>query len=384
MTATNDAIVIGGGIIGCSIALKLAQSGLSVTVFERGRAGQEASWAAAGMLSPQTDAIQRSPFFDLGMASRGMYREFSEGIRELSGIDPEYKDDGILCVAMTDEEAAEMVKWSSWQKEHGLPASYVGPDRAFDLEASISPNARAATFIPGDHQVNNRKLMEALTGAVRGMGIDIVEGAGVEQLVVREGRAGGVMVNGQVHQSGVVVMAAGCWSGDLLESAGLRIPVSPARGQMLALMGAGRLFSRVIHGAKCYLVPRQDNRVIVGSTIEYVGFHKGITAGGIESLLASAMRLVPALEQFEVVETWSGLRPDTPDHLPVLGPSAIENLYLATGHFRNGILLAPITAKLLAECIMKGRAPEELEPFSSARFDKIGRGDQDATAVRPG
>ena len=374
MTSKKDAIIIGGGVIGCSIALSMAQSGLKVAIFERGRAGEEASWAAAGMLSPQTDARAQSAFFDLCMSSRSNYRSFASSVAEISGIDPQYQDDGILCVALTEDEACEMAKWSAWQKDQGLSIDYASGAAARDLEPEINVQAHAAAFIPADHQIENRRLMEGLSIAVRRVGVEINEAAEVEGLIVERGRARGILHRGEAVESGVVVMAAGCWSGNLLKQAGVTIPVLPARGQMLALKGAALPFSRVIHGHKCYLVPRRDNRIVVGSTIEYVGFHKGITAMGIASLLSSATDLVPLLKDFEVVETWSGLRPDTTDHLPVLGPCDIENLYLATGHFRNGILLAPITAQLITQCIVDGSAPDRITPFSASRFAEAASG----------
>lgn len=368
MTSGKDAIVIGGGIIGCSIAVSLAQTGVKVTVLERGRAGEEASWAAAGMLSPQTDATGASAFFDLCMTSRSIYRDFAAEIEELSGMDPCYQDDGIVCVALSEDEAEKMAGWSAWQKNQGMAVDYISAGGVFELEPAVTPSAHACAFIPGDHQVDNRKLTEAVIRAARRLGVEIVEGTDVDGVAVQNGKAIGVRCKGRVMSAGAVIMAAGCWSGNLLQSAGLNIPVVPARGQMVALKGPSRPFAPVIHGINCYLVPRRDNRVVIGSTIEYVGFHKGITAGGIGLLLASAIALVPALEQFEMVETWSGLRPDTPDHLPVLGRCQVENLYLATGHFRNGILLAPITARLITECLMGSPSQTDLEPFSPERF----------------
>ncbi|HEY6330394.1 MAG TPA: glycine oxidase ThiO [Blastocatellia bacterium] len=370
MTEGKDAIVIGGGIIGCSIAVALAHAGMKVTVLERGRAGEEASWAAAGMLSPQTDATGKSPFFDLCMASRSMYPDFAAKMQALSGIDPCYQDDGILCLALTEDEAKKMAGWSAWQKRQGLTVEYISGGGVFELAPAVTRSARAGTFIPGDHQVDNRRLTEAVIAAARQAGVEIIEGTKVEGLDVHKGTATGVRCKGQVFSGGAVIMAAGCWSGDLLQNAGMNIPVVPARGQMLALRGPERPFGPVIHGTKCYLVPRRDNRVLVGSTIEYVGFHKAITAGSMAWLLSSAIALVPSLERFEVVETWSGLRPDTPDHLPVLGQCEVENLYLATGHFRNGILLAPITARLITECLTSGRTSIDIQPFSPERFHR--------------
>jgi glycine oxidase len=368
----SDVIIIGGGIIGCSLALNLAQSGLKVSVFDQSRIGEEASWAAAGMLAPQTDASERSAFFDLCMSSRSIYQSFASHLQEISGIDPQYQDQGILFVTLDQDEAADLGKWCSWQTQSGLNLTQVSGDGARDLEPSVSVRATAGVVIPGDHQIDNRRLMHALATSIKRLGVDVNECAPVEQIAIREGRATGIRSNGQTVEAGIVVMAAGCWSGDLLKEAGMIVPVVPARGQMIALKSEGLPFSRVIHGTHCYLVPRRDHRIIVGSTMEYVGFQKGITVAGIASLLLSAIDLVPALNTFEIVETWSGLRPDTTDHLPVLGPCEIDNLYLATGHFRNGILLAPITAQLIADCIITGKVSDQVRPFGADRFGKPG------------
>jgi len=367
----KDAVIIGGGIIGCSIALGLAQRGLSVALYERGGIGEEASWAAAGMLSPQTDAAARNAFFDLGIASRSLYRAFAANIAELSGIDPEYQDDGTICLTLREDELVHTSEWVAWQQEQAPPIEFLSGDAARAMEPSISPNTKGAAFIKADHQIENRRLMDGLAVAIRLAGIDVHEGSAVDGISVVNGRAVGVISGGLTIDCGVVVMAAGCWSGALLRDAGISVPIVPARGQMLALKGPRPPFSRVIHGGKCYLVPRRDNRIVVGSTIEYAGFKKGITAQGIELLLSAAIELVPALKEFEIIETWSGLRPDTADHLPILGPSGVDDLYLATGHFRNGILLAPITAELLVQSIVENKTSEQLAPFSSARFSEL-------------
>ena len=203
-------------------------------------------------------------------------------------------------------------------------------------------------FIPGDHQVENRRLMDALDAAIRAAGVEVIEGAEVARLLIERGRAVGVVCNDQAMVAGAVVVAAGSWSSRLLHSAGLRVHVTPARGQMIALRGAAARLRHVLHSSRAYVVPRNDGRVVVGATVEYVGFNKAVTAAGIRSLLDAAIEIVPRLADCEIVEAWAGFRPDTDDHLPVMGPCEIANLWLATGHFRNGILLAPVTAELLA------------------------------------
>jgi glycine oxidase len=372
----KDAIIVGGGIIGCSIALRLSQAGLATSIIERGSIGCEASRAAAGMLSPQVSAHRPSPFFDLCMQSRKLYPAWAERLGALSGIDPEYQDKGTLSVALDLDELTNIEKWACWQVEAGLAVEPVSVQDLRAIEPSVTQEAVGAVRIPGDHQIENRRLMDAMEVAVRRAGIQVIQGQSVDSLLVRDSRAAGVAFGGQSLKSGVVVLAAGCWSGSMFRDAGIEVPVVPARGQMLAVKADPPPFSHVIHSGDCYLVPRRDGRIVVGSTVEYAGFHKATTAGGLHALLQAAIKLVPGLSSFEIAESWCGLRPDTPDHLPVLGPSAIENLYLATGHFRNGILLAPITAELISQCILERRVPREMSPFTAARFSQVSRTEQ--------
>ena len=362
-----DAIVIGGGVIGCSVSLRLRQAGLKVMMLERGQVGREASRAAAGMLSPQTEASEPGPFFDLCLRSRAMYPTFADEIRSISGIDSQYRDEGSLFLTFDESEAAAIERWTTWQTEAGLAIERLAIDTIQRLEPSVTKAATGAVFVPGDHQIDNRLLMNALEVAARRAGVEVIEDKGADSLSVEGSRIAGVVCGHERYTAGSVVIAAGCWSSALLETAGLIIRVTPARGQMIAVKGDRLPIRSLVHSKRCYLVPRSDGRVLIGATVEYVGFEKGVTAGGIRSLLDAAIELVPEIGGFEIVETWSGLRPDTVDHLPVLGPVGPDNLFLSTGHFRNGILLAPVTAVLISDAIINGRMPDELMPFSATR-----------------
>ncbi|HST20149.1 MAG TPA: glycine oxidase ThiO [Blastocatellia bacterium] len=364
----KDVIIAGGGVIGCSIALKLARAGLTVAVIERGRVGGEASRAAAGMLSPQTEASGPDPFLDLCLRSRSMYRDFAQHLKELSGVDVEYRDEGTLCLLTEGENESELDRWSSWQTSAGLELEVLPTSVITSFEPAVTQSATRAVFIPKDHQVENRRLMDALDVACRRAGVEIIEGCEVTSLIVERGKTTGVMCDERRFDAGAVIVAAGCWSSRLLEPLGLNIAVIPARGQMIALRATDFSINHTLHSSKCYLVPRNDGRILAGATVEYAGFHKAVTAQGINSLLAAAIELVPSLKTAEMIEAWSGLRPDTSDHLPVIGQTGIDNLLLATGHFRNGILLAPITAELIAECLINNRAPDVLRPFGFERF----------------
>ena len=365
----SDVIIVGGGVIGCSIGLKLAEAGLKVTLLERGRIGCEASRAAAGMLATQSETTVAGPFFDLCLRSRSMYREFAAHLMEASGIDIEYKDEGMVFVMLHAGEAEEAARWVSWQTEAGLTLERIAASAIRDWEPAVTESATGAIFIPGDHQVENRRLMDALEVAIKRAGVQLIEGAEVSALTTELGRVTGVISNGQRLDAGVVVVAAGTWSSPLLEPLAPRVQVTPARGQMVALRGRGCPITRALHSRRVYIVPRRDGRILVGSTVDYAGFEKAVTVSGIGSLLSAAIELAPSLREFEIAETWSGLRPDTSDHLPVLGSVGVDGLVVATGHFRNGILLAPVTAELIAELIVTGRSPSALKPFTSERFE---------------
>ncbi|HWP42382.1 MAG TPA: glycine oxidase ThiO [Blastocatellia bacterium] len=365
---TRDAIIVGGGIIGCSIGLRLAQAGMKVTILDRGRAGCEASRAAAGMLSPQTEAAAPGPFFDLCLRSRSIYPAFAEEIRELSGIDPQYRDEGALSLALSEADQAWVEGWSAWQAEAGLAIERLPAELVRQLEPSITGAAGGAVFVPGDHQVDNRLLMDGLVVAALSAGVEIAEGKQADALLTDRGRIAGVRCEGESFSAGWVIVASGCWSSALLETAGLNVEIRPARGQMVALRGDRAPIRCLVHSIRCYLVPRLDGRILIGATVEYTGYRKAVTAEAMRTLLGAAIEIVPALDSFEIEECWSGLRPDTPDHLPVLGPAGPDNLVLATGHFRNGILLAPITAQLISDLIVGGRREEILTPFLAERF----------------
>ncbi|HEX8091442.1 MAG TPA: glycine oxidase ThiO, partial [Blastocatellia bacterium] len=287
----KDVIVIGGGVIGCCIALGLARAGLKVAVFERGRVGCESSRAAAGMLSPQVEAASRGPFLDLCLRSRSMYRGYAAELTEASGIDVEYRDEGTLCVALNDEEAAEIGGWASWQVDAGLRIEQVPANSIRKMEPAVTEAALAAIFIPDDHQVESRRLMDALCIATRRAGVEMVEGEEVSGLLIERERATGVACGNRRFHAGAVVVAAGSWSSELLGPVGVRIDVTPARGQMIAVRGGDFPTSRVLHSKRCYLVPRKDGRTLIGATVEYAGFEKALTVGGINSLLAAAIEL---------------------------------------------------------------------------------------------
>jgi len=367
----RDVVIAGGGVVGCAIALRLAQAGLSVALVERSRIGGEASRAAAGMLSPQTEGLNPGPFFDLCLSSRGLYPAFAEELKHLSGIDPQYRDEGTSFVLMGEESQSDADHWAAWQLDAGLALERLSASEALSMEPALTESASGAIFLPDDHQIENRLLMDALSIAIRRAGVDVMEGVEVESIIVEKGRASGIRAGREIIEAGKIIVAAGSWSTALLKTIGVEIDVIPVRGQMIAVRSDSFLVGHVLQSNSCYIAPRLDGRILIGATVERVGFRKAVTARGIKALLGSAIELLPAIESFDIVETWSGLRPDTADHLPVIGFCDIDNVVLATGHYRNGILLAPVTAKLVTEMIISGREIDELKPFGVDRFSAV-------------
>jgi glycine oxidase len=363
-----DIAIVGGGIMGSAIALRLAQHGVSVTVIERGIPGAEASSAAAGILGPQMEAEGPGPLLELGLKSRALYPELAAELREMTGIDVGYDRSGVLAVALDAAGERDLDARAAWQLARGLRADRLGGDEARVREPALGPDVRAALAFPDDGQVVARELARAFSQAAAVAGARFVTGRYVRRVVVEAEAVTGLELDGETLPAGVVVVAAGSWSG-LVEGAG--VPpgiVRPARGQLVSIDTRPPLFRSVVSAPGGYLVPRRDGTVLAGSTVEMAGFKKQVTVAGLAGILTLARTLVPALADAPVTSTWSNFRPYTEDHLPVLGTTNVRGLVLATGHFRNGILLAPITADSIAALIATGHSPTDLAPFNVSRF----------------
>jgi glycine oxidase len=364
-----DVIVVGGGVMGCGIALRLRQAGARVTVLERAIPGAEASSAAGGILAPQEESEGPGPFLDLCLASRALYPEFAAELRALTGIDVHYLPSGVMHLAFDDAGLQRLEATAAWQRARGLRVELLSGAEVRALEPQLTSDVRGATRFVEDHQVDNRLLTRALTMAAAKVGATFRTGY-VRGVVEERGRVVGVDLEGEVLRAQAVVIAAGSWSGLVQGSALDPRVVRPARGQMVQFQARLPPFTHVVFSDQGYLIPRQDGRVLAGSTLEFAGFEKSVTAEGLHRILTLALRMCPALARVPVQETWAGLRPYTDDHLPILGAGPLPGLFLATGHFRNGILLTPITAKLLAEEVLGERTSVDLTPF---RFDRFPR-----------
>lgn len=365
---TYDAIIVGAGIIGGAIAFELAQRKLRVLVIDRQSPGQEASWAAAGMLSPAPDAADAIPLVPLASASLNIYPEFVAAVEAVSGISAGFRPYGAI---ETFFDAGAEVKLSAMTAEHkrlGLDTEILHIEDAAVLEPHVSREIRAAALLRGEAAVDNRAFTSAILRATELSGVEFRTNLSVEKLTFDQTRkCVGVIAGGETISATHVVIAAGFASSSI---AGLAqyAPTIPMRGQMVALQSETVDLHRVVRSERGYIVPRGNGRCVTGSTIENVGVEKRVTPQGINKILSAAVEMIPALKDAAIVETWCGLRPDTPDHLPSLGPTDIDGLLIATGHFRNGILLAPITAKLIAEWITSGNTSANWEAFSPTRF----------------
>jgi glycine oxidase len=362
-----DVLIVGGGVMGCAIALRLRQAGMKVTVLERSIPGAEASSAAAGILAPQMEADGPGPFLELCLRSRALYGALATELRELTGVDIAYLPCGVLKTAFSEAQLHHLEATAAWQKALGLRAELLDGKQARELEPKLSPGALAAVHFPDDHQVDNRLLVRALSMAAARAGATF-RGGYVRGVLEQNGCAAGVDLDGELLPAGAVIVAAGSWSGLVHGTALDPRVVRPARGQMLELQTRLPVTSHILTSEKGYLVPRMDGRLIAGSTMEFAGFDKQVTAEGLSRILSMALELCPALATASVTDSWAGFRPYTEDQLPILGPGPLPGLFLATGHFRNGILLAPITAKLLTQCLLGERPSLDLSHFRYDRF----------------
>ena len=364
--------IIGAGVIGLGIAWRLAARA-EVLVFDRGKAGMGASHAAAGMLAAACEAEPgEEDLVALGRDSQARWPALAEDLKRVSGIDVELRREGTLVVALTADDQAELGHRLNYQQKLGLPLEWLSAAATRAKEPHLAGKLAGAVFSPQDHQVDNRKLVEALRLGAEAAGAQIREHCAVAEISVQAGRAAGVVLgDGTRVAADRIVLAAGAWSRGI---AGLppdrRPPVRPVKGQMVALRmdPAAPLLNHVVWASGAYLVPRRNGRLIVGATVEEKGFDDTITAGGLLTLLEAAWRAIPAIEELPIEETWVGHRPGSRDDAPILGRGPLENLFYATGHHRNGILLAPVTADAMARLILDDIVEPAIRPFGLERF----------------
>jgi glycine oxidase len=369
-----DVAIVGGGIIGSSIAFKLSTEKLNTVLLDGEEPGRGASWAAAGMLSPGPDSSDALPLVPLAKASLQLYPAFIAAIEEASGLHTHFASEGALQVFPGSRGETLRDKMVTEFRKLGIAIEPISLEAAHSMEKAIDMVAGAAAWLPGESTVDPRLLMDALLAALRRREVEIRSGCRVTSLLRQGASCTGLIAAGENIAAKVVVVAAGCYSGTLSGENSAEgwpsryAPTRPVRGQMLALQSSEVNLGRVLRSERGYLVPRRAGRIVAGSTLEDVGLDKRVTAGGMRKILDAAIELAPNLANAEVVETWAGLRPASPDNLPILGPADIEGLYIATGHYRNGILLAPVTAKLARDWILNNTMDASTADFSPLRF----------------
>lgn len=364
-----DPVIVGGGIIGLMLALRLRGRGLDPLVLEKSaHPGHAATWASAGMLAPQGEASAPGPGFELAARGRDLYPALAAQLRRDTGIDIELRLEGSLHLAFDGEEENRLRSLYEWQLEAGLEVIELSDQEIWIKEPTVSKEVTRGFFLPDDIQLNPRRLVDALLASLESSGVEVHAEEEVLALETEDGSVSAVVTAGGRYETGRVVYCPGAWAGLRVEGFP-RAVVRPIRGQIVMLRTQnGPPISCCVHGHGVYIVPRNDGTTIVGATMEDVGFECEVTEGAIEDLRRRGSAVVPALARGVMREATAGLRPDTPDHLPLLGTLGPDGLFLATGHFRQGIATAPSTAELLASWLVSGRKPTEVEAFDPGRF----------------
>lgn len=364
--------IIGAGVIGLAIAWRLAQRGAKVTVFDKGAAGSGASHAAAGMLAAHLEAEPREEnLVALNRASQALWPAFAQELGAASGLPVDLRSEGTLLLALTGDDQSRLKHVLSFQKSLGLPLEWLTTAEVRRREPHLTPTISGAIFSPQDHQVDNRAVAAALRAAALQAGVTLRENTPVERVVTSGSRVTGIGIADETVAADVVILAAGAWSRGI---AGLPVsslpPVRPVKGQMLALRmdPQAPLLTHVVWAPGAYLVPRKDGRLLIGATVEEKGFDPNLTAGGQLALLEATWRALPGIEELPIHEMWVGFRPGSRDDAPIIGESEIPGLVYATGHYRNGILLTPITAEAIAGLVMEGKTDARVANFGFGRF----------------
>jgi glycine oxidase len=369
-----DLLVVGGGVIGLSIAWRAAGAGLSVTVVDPAPA-RGASWVAAGMLAPVTEThYGEAPLARLLLAGADRWPSFAAELEAAAGQPTGYEQRGTVVVAVDASDRAAIDELLAFQRQLGLAATRCSGSACRALVPGLAPGIRGGAEIPGDHQVDNRRLLAALLAACQAVGVTVVHATAS----VRRGPAGGAvgvaLDDGRSLDAGTVVVATGSETSLLAGLApGDLPPVRPVKGHVVRLRGRGdrpvleRTVRGLVHGRSCYLVPRSDGTLVVGATTEERGFDRTVQAGSVHALLDDARTLVPGIDELELVECQAGLRPGSPDNAPFIGWTGVDNVLVATGHYRNGILLAPLTAEGVVALLVGGELPASLAGCSPGR-----------------
>lgn len=364
MNSTPDILIIGGGAIGLATAIELALQNVQVTVLTRD-VQEAATQAAAGMLAPQAEQLAPGPMLELCLRSRSLYPEWIQKLEALSGLDAQYWPCSILTPLYEKEQSEQS---TSPVLIEGSEPQWLSQSDIVQRQPGLSDEVMGGWWFPADAQVDNQALAQVLYAAAETVGVTLHTGVSVDSIEHRGDRICHINTSMGSWQAERYLLATGAWSGELLP-----IPVQPRKGQMVSVqafhIGAqAQPLRHVLFGTEVYLIPRRNGRILIGATNEAVGFQSHNTPLGVQTLLAAAMRLLPQLSTMTLERYWSGFRPVTPDEEPILGTSRYQNLFLATGHYRNGILLAPVTAKMIAPLMLSDQVDPLLSSFSWQRF----------------
>lgn len=369
----SDVHIIGGGVIGLSIGWQLARKGLKVEIFERDKAGRSAGWVSAGMLSPHAEmGFEEIELFKLGRISLDMYPKFLEELYEDSGAKVSFEKCGSLMVGFDRDDTERLRRLYEFRDKVGLPVHWITGSEARELEPMLSPKCTSSIWIPDDAQVNNRELIDAVKSAFKNRGGILHENTQVKSIVTHNDKIQAIITDEGEIEASLVILCAGAWSKQIEGiPEQLQPPIRPVKGQIISLkMNESVKLSHAIRAPDVYLVPKSDGRLLVGATNEEMGFDTNPTAGEIYRLLERGWETIPAIYDLPIDAIEVGLRPGSRDHEPIIGDSEIEGLYYATGHYRSGILLTPVTAKELSQWIVSGKRSDVLEQFQLSRFYK--------------
>ncbi|WP_455218202.1 glycine oxidase ThiO [Kaarinaea lacus] len=356
----SDYVIVGGGIIGLLTARVLSETGASITVLERNHMGQESSWAGGGILSPLYPWKYPSPVNALAEWSQSKYQELVQQLQESTGIDAEWIQSGLL-ILDTDQKDAAM----AWVKETGVNASLVTAHEIRNIEPAVEPDSQGGIWLPYVAQVRNPLFVKALIEDLKFRGVRLAIDSEVTHLLTKRGHIEGVRTEYSEIMTRNVVIASGAWTARLLKELGQDLPIVPVRGQMILYRAEPGQLKRIILNEGHYAIPRQDGRILVGSTMEDVGFDKNVTDEAREELKAKAREMVPLLAEARIEKHWSGLRPGTPTGVPFIGPHPkMGGLYINAGHFRNGVVMAPASAQLMADIVLERKTVVDPEPYS--------------------
>lgn len=372
-------VVIGGGVIGCLTALYLHRLGANPIILEKGSAGRESSWAGAGILCPIHPWLYPDSFSHLINRSLAMFPEMNAMLEELSGLKTEWRNCGLMIPLFDDDRIHHREDALNWSEKFGWNVEELDAAASCELEPTISEYVSGSLRWPAVGQVRNPRILAAVKEALARAGVEIREHA--EVVSISESGVGAVsavtLADGEKVETDAVLLAAGSWSGELAEQIGFKLPVEPVKGQIVLLKDKPGRVNHIIKHDDAYLVPRIDGHILVGASMERVGFERGTTTDVVSSLLESTYRITPGLKDSEIVQQWMGFRPGSPDGMPYLGPvDGVEGLWVASGHYRNGVALAPATAEIMSRWIM-GEAPEmDLSDFRVNRpvvdLEKVG------------